>query len=88
MFARLGGSFRLPTDEAGLRELFASFDQLGDGAVSREELAGALAAMDAAMGEPTDASAVRRAMEMFDTNKNGTLSYEEFCIFILNRARM
>lgn len=81
------GSFTIPTDEAELRDLFLSFDKDGSGTIDREEFIKAMIDFEAQMGLNVNPATVRKSFEKYDANRDGRMTFDEFQIYMLNRAR-
>lgn len=81
------GSFTIPTDENELRELFGTFDADGSGTIEREEFIKAMIDFEAQMGLNMSPATVRKSFEKYDMSHDGRMTFEEFQIYMLNRAR-
>lgn len=76
-----------PSDEV-LKELFDHFDVDHSGCLNKAEFREIYSHSFENYGAPMTEKDLDRTFEKLDKDRSGTLSYEEFCILILNRMKM
>lgn len=86
LFEALGNSFTIPTDEPGLQKIFNYFDKDGGGSVDFREFSQAYKEFEEAMGVPISTRDIGRQFKSADASGDNSLSFEEFCQFMIGRA--
>jgi hypothetical protein len=85
LFEALGNSFTIPTDEAGLRKLFNTYDLNGDGAIDLREFQSLILQFDEGLGLIANRGAIGRDFRKF-AGSDVSLGFSEFCGYMLHRA--
>ena len=86
LFARLGNTYTIPTDEESLRKVFNAFDRDGSGSIDFREFAAAYKEFEEELGCHVSTSDIGRRFKGADKDRNNSLDFNEFYMFMLSRA--